>query len=293
MLPNPPLSRREMLAVLGAAGLGGLAAGCRMPFASAAPARRWGLELYTVRDLLRTDFEGTLRTVGQIGYTEVETAGYNNHSAAEIRKWLDAAGLAAPSAHVDITAVNTTLPKLLDDSATIGHKWLVVPSLPGRTADVYKRSGEQLAVAAAAAKSHGIRIGYHNHDVDFRPLGDTNGMDILLASSGPTVFAELDVYWIVKAGGDPFDFLAKHPGRVKMLHLKDASPAPELAMRSVGAGTIDWPRLLKQADQAGVEHCFVEHDNPGNQPGDAIASARASFEYLNKLQGERGRGRAA
>ena len=175
--------------------------------------------------------------------------------------------------------LNNTLPKLLDDSVKIGHKWIVVPSLPGRTADVYKRAGEQLAKAAAAAKSTGIRIAYHNHDVDFRPLGDTTGMDILLNASGPDVAAELDVYWIVKAGGDPFDFIAKHPGRVKMLHLKDASPAPELAMRDVGAGTIDWPRLLARADEAGIEHCFVEHDSPG----DALASIRASYNYLSKI----------
>src|SRR6185436_10513209 len=102
-------------------------------------------------------------------------------------------------------------------------------------------------------------------------------MEMILAAGGSQVFAELDVYWIVKSGNDPFDFIAKHPGRVKMLHLKDASPAPELAMRDVGAGSIDWPKLLATADKAGVEHAFVEHDNP--QP-DAMASARASIGYL-------------
>jgi sugar phosphate isomerase/epimerase len=94
------------------------------------------------------------------------------------------------------------------------------------------------------------------------------------------VAAELDVYWIVKAGGDPFAFLAQYPKRVRMLHLKDATAAPERAMREVGSGTIDWPRLLPLAEAAGVEHVFVEHDNPGADP---LMSVKSSFEYLSKL----------
>lgn len=278
---NASLSRRELLALLGAAGFGGL----RLPSIARAAGifPRWGLQLYTTRSLVSADLPGTLAAIAKIGYREVETAGYANKTPAEFRKALDDAGLTAPSAHIDLGALDTGLAAQLEAAHTIGHKWLVVPSLRTRTADGYKQAGETLAKAAAAAKSAGIRIGYHNHDIDFRALGDTNGMEILLSASAPDVAAELDVYWIVKAGGDPFDFIAKHPKRVKMLHLKDASAAPEMAMRSVGAGTIDWPRLLPRAKDAGVEHVFVEHDNPT----DAIASITASFEYLNKTKGSK------
>jgi sugar phosphate isomerase/epimerase len=287
MTTHAPLSRREMLAMLGAAGLASFAgrpAGWPAVPQGRASMSRLGLQLYTVRDLMAKDLAGTLRAVGQIGYKEVETAGYFGHTAADVRKALDASGLTAPSAHISIEDLNGALPRLLDEASVIGHKWLVVPSLPGRTADIYKQAGEQLAKAAEAARQAGVHIAYHNHDVDFRPLDGTNGMEILMTSSGPEVAVELDVYWIVKAGGVPLDFIAKHPGRVKMLHLKDASAAPELAMRNVGAGTIDWPRLLQAAEQSGVEHCFVEHDSPG----DSLASAKASFEYLSKLPGARG-----
>lgn len=271
------MSRREALATLGVAGLAGLS------FRWPAPISRWGIQLYTVRSLLQRDFDGTLKAIGQIGYKEVETAGYYNRSPADVRKALDAAGLAAPSAHVDLNSVDTGLPALLDACATIGHKWLVVPSLPRNsyTADGLKEVGEKLTKAAAAAKSADVRIAYHNHDVDFRPIGDSNGMELLLAASGPDVAAELDVYWIVKSGGDPLAFINKHRGRVKMLHLKDASAAPEQAMRDVGSGTIDWKAVLSAGDAGGVEHAFVEHDNPGADP---IASAKASFEYLSHLK---------
>jgi sugar phosphate isomerase/epimerase len=289
------LSRREMLALLGtgsAAGLASLTALVKIARGETpaprsllpAPITKWGLQLYTARSLLATDFDGTLKILGQIGYKEVESAGYYNRSPADFRKALDAAGLASPSCHLQgntADALGANLQKTLDDCATIGHKWMVLASPPrGMSgADGYKQMGEMLSKGAAGAKSAGVRVAYHNHDADFRAIGDSNGMDILLSSSSD-VYAELDVYWIVKAGGDPFAFIDKHPGRVKMLHLKDASAAPEQAMRSVGAGTIDWAHLLPKAEKAGIEHAFVEHDNPG----DAIASVRASYDYLSHLK---------
>jgi sugar phosphate isomerase/epimerase len=280
------LSRREVLAVLGGfAGLGVLPMRHVKP-----PITKWGVQLYTLRSVANADLDGTLKTLGEIGYREVETHSYYGRTAAEIRKALDAAGLTAPAAHVSLNAMTSGLPKLLEDAATIGHKWLVVPSLPGSltsSADGFKQAGEQLAKAADVAKGAGIRIAFHNHAGEFRRWPDASGqpgptgMDIILQSSpADAVFAELDVYWIVKGGGEPLAFLDKWKGRVKMLHLKDATAAPEIAMRDVGAGTIDWPAILKKAEDQGLEHAFVEHDSPG----DAVASVRASFQYLSKLR---------
>jgi sugar phosphate isomerase/epimerase len=269
------LSRRELLAALAAAGLG--------PFViPRAEFKRIGLQLYTLRRLAGQDLDGTLAGVAKVGYKEVETHTYYGKTPADFRKSLDAAGLTAPSAHVPIEAIDTSLSAQLEAAATIGHKWLVVPSLPGkyRTGDGYKQVGEILGKAAAQAKAAGVRIGYHNHDIDFAPIAGSTGMELILKSSPPEVAAELDVYWIVKAGGDPFAFIEKYPKRVKMLHLKDASAAPELGMRDVGSGTIDWPRMLPRAEAAGVEHVFVEHDNPGADP---MAAVKSSYDYLSKL----------
>lgn len=282
-----PISRRDALGLMGAAGLGGLT---WRNVKDLAPITRWGVQLYTLRSVAQRDLEGTLKTLAEIGYREVETHSYYGRSPADIRKALDAVGLTAPSAHVNLNALTTNLPSLLQDAATVGHKWLVVPSLPGAlstSADGFKQAGEQLATAAAAAKSAGIRIAYHNHAGEFRTFtgseGDAprTGFDILLQSApADAVYAELDVYWIVKGGADPIAFLDKYRGRVKMLHLKDASAAPEIAMRDVGAGTINWAEVLNRAEAGGVEHAFVEHDSPA----DSIVSVRASFDYLSKLR---------
>jgi sugar phosphate isomerase/epimerase len=274
------LSRREMLAALAAAGLG--------RFVPPAPAfARIGVQLYTLRSL-SNELPATLAALSRIGYREVETHSYYGRTPADFRKLLDDAGLSAPAAHLGIEALESNLGAQLDACRAIGHKWLVVPSLPRslRTEDGYKRVGDILGRAAGEARSAGVRIAYHNHDIDFAPIGGSTGMDLILAAAPADVAAELDVYWIVKAGHDPFVFLEKYGNRVKMLHLKDATAAPERAMRDVGAGTIDWARFLPRAEAAGVEHVFVEHDNPG----EPLASVRASYEYLAKMPAT-GRGR--
>jgi sugar phosphate isomerase/epimerase len=240
------------------------------------------VQLYTLRSVLPRDVPGVLASVAKIGYREVETAGYGNVPAADFRKALDAAGLTAPAAHVDLNAIDAGLAASLENCAIVGHQWLVVPSLPNavRTPDGYKRVGETLGKAADAARKAGVRIAYHNHDIDFTPIDGTTGMDLLMKYSPPEVAAELDVYWIVKAGGNPFAFIDSHRGRVKMLHLKDASPAPDMTMLDVGAGTIDWPKLLPHAKAAGVEHVFVENDRPGTDP---LAAIKTSYDYVSRV----------
>lgn len=244
---------------------------------------RWGVQLYTARTALGADLPGTLKAIADIGYREVETAGYYNRGAAEFRKLIDDVGLVSPAAHISIESLQNGLPALLENCATIGHKWLVVPSLPNtfRSADGYKRAGEVMANAANLAKPAGVRVAFHNHAEEFAAVGDTNGMELMLAAApADQLFVELDVYWIVRAGSDPHAFLDRHRGRVKMLHLKDSSGPPDNRMRDVGAGTIDWSRILTTAQRNGVEHVFAEHDQP---TPDALTSLRSSFSYLARL----------
>jgi sugar phosphate isomerase/epimerase len=240
-----------------------------------------GVQLYTLRSLLTRDFAGTIKAIAAIGYREVETHDYFGRTPEAVRAVLDANGLKAAAAHVSIEALQSDLPTLLANAKTVGHNWIIVPSLGGayRTVEGYARAGTILSQAAQEAADHGVRIGFHNHDVEFRMVEGHTGIDRLLAACSPQVGLELDVYWIVRAGGDPFAFIAKHSDRVRALHLKDAGPAPEQQMTEVGSGTIDWPRLLKEAKAAGVEHVFVEHD----RPTDALASVTTSFEYLRRV----------
>lgn len=278
------LTRRELLALAGAS-LGAAAFG--RPAASRVASRESlsviGVQLYTVRRSMQESVERTLEQVARIGYREVEFAGYFDRTPQQIRSLLDANGLVSPSSHGgDLNTIRTRWAAALDDAKIVGHRYLVCASLPRseQTADGYRRVAAEFNRAGEEAAKAGITFAYHNHDFEFRPLGDTIGYDILLAECDPTlVQMQMDLFWIVKGGRDPLAYFAKHPGRFCSVHVKDMDANG--AMVDVGAGQLPFATYFAQARQAGIRHYFVEHDNPG----DPMASIRASYEHLAKLPG--------
>jgi sugar phosphate isomerase/epimerase len=248
---------------------------------SASTAGEPGVQLYTVRSEMQRDFEGTLARVGEIGYREVEFAGYYDRSAADVRRALDAANLRAPAAHTGIEAFERDADGTLSMARDIGHTYVIVPYLGDdrRTADGYRRTAEQFDTLGARAAERGLRLGYHNHDFEFAPLGDTNGLEILLAETDPAnVVFEMDLFWVRRGGADPLDLFTRHPGRFHLVHVKDMA-ADGRTMVDVGQGVIDFAAIFARAEQGGIRHYFVEHDNPQ----DPMASIRQSHDALAAL----------
>jgi sugar phosphate isomerase/epimerase len=243
-----------------------------------------GLQLYTVRDALQRDFDGTLTRVAAVGYKEVETAGYAGKTAAQVRDAMRRHGLTAPSAHVPLESLGPEWSRVLDDAHTVGHKFLVMPWLGEEhrsSLDSYRRIAERLNRAGEAANRAGIRFAYHNHDFEFHPTEGRLPYDVLLEATDPShVLFELDLYWITRGGQDPLTYFARWPGRYPMVHVKDSAGPPEHRMADVGAGTIDWKRIFARRSEAGIEHFFVERDDPR----DAFASIAASYSYLRDLE---------
>jgi sugar phosphate isomerase/epimerase len=243
-----------------------------------------GIQLYTVRDLLQRDFEGTLARLAAIGYREVEFAGYFGRSPQAVRAALQTAGLEAPSAHVPIEAARNEWRRALEAAHVAEHKYLVVAWLPERdrasldryraVADLFNRVGEQ-------ARAAGLQFAYHNHDFEFARLEGRLPYEVLLERCDPRYVAfEMDLYWITKGRQNPLDYFARWPGRFPLIHVKDSAGPPAHQMVDVGAGTIRWPAILGRRKQAGIQHYFVEHD----EPAAPLASARASYEYLRRLE---------
>ncbi len=274
--------RRSFLQALGAAGF---AASLPGTLGARLPARdrlgAIGVQLYSVRDLMQQDFEGTLARVAEIGYRQVEFAGYFGRSPVEVRAILDRHGLTAPSSHLAIETLEQGWDEALEAARTIGHRYLVVawvpqerrPTLAGwrEVAGLFNRAG-------ARAHEAGIGFAFHNHDYEFVPLEGKLPYDVLLEATDPaTVRMEMDLYWITKGGGDPLAYFARYPGRFPMVHVKDM--APDQSMVDVGAGTIDWAKIFRHHRQAGIEYYFVEHD----EPKDPFASIAASYRYLRHL----------
>jgi sugar phosphate isomerase/epimerase len=276
------MERRDFLTTAGAIALGSvLPPACRA--AHGARLGKIGIQLYTVRDQMKADVEGTLARIAQIGYKEVEFAGYFDHPPEHIRAFLDRNGLTSPSTHM-MAADDAGWAKALDTAKAIGHEYVVAPWIPEekrKTLDDWKRIAEGFNHVGQMAKDRGLQFAYHNHDFEFPKLDAQVPYDVLLQSTDPKlVQLEIDLYWITKAGQDPLAYFARWPGRTPLVHVKDSMGGPEHKMVDVGAGKIDWKRIFAKRDQAGIKHFFVEHDQPP-QPFDDIA---VSYKYLSQLE---------
>lgn len=239
-----------------------------------------GVQLYTVRQAMSRSPERTLERVREIGYEEVEFAGWFGRSAAAVRRMLDETGLRAPAAHVGLDELESDAAALFDRANRIGHRWLVVPWVDAerrRTIGDWHRVAELLQRSGESARAAGLRLAYHNHDFEFPAIDRTVPFELLLReTSADALDFEVDLYWLARAGADPFALLGAHPGRFALAHLKDSAGAPEHRMVDVGAGVLDWPRLIAAGRQAGIRHWFVEHD----EPDDEFRSIRHSYRFL-------------
>jgi sugar phosphate isomerase/epimerase len=258
---------------------------------------RIGLQLYTVRELMKQDFDGTIAGVAKIGYKEVEFAGYFGKTPKEAKAVIDANGLTSPSAHHPIDALESKLPEILEGAHVIGQKFIVCPYLDAksRTADGYKHLAEVCNRAGEATQKAGIQLCYHNHSFEFEKVDGIEGkpFDYLLAQTNPKlVKIEMDLCWMAVAGQDPVAYFNKHPGRFPLVHAKDwtnegtGSRDYEGAvghpvsghMTNVGSGTIDWKKIFAQSGKAGIQHYFVENDD-----AKSLDDPKASYDYLSKL----------
>jgi sugar phosphate isomerase/epimerase len=287
------LDRRTFMATMGWAVL------AMRPF-RAASIPRLGVQLYTVRSLLEKDFDGTLGAVAAIGYTEVEFAGYFKQPPQQVRDTLKRHKLTAPSAHISYeNLAGDAWARAIEAAQTIGHRYLVnawVEESIRNQPDAWKRIAETYNRAGEVSKRAGIQFAYHNHHFEFAPRADAAGKlpyDIILESCDPAlVKMEMDLCWISAAGKDPLEYFRRSPGRFPMVHVKGLRKMPEGGAASpidrvlpditdVGQNdVVDWKRIFAESRTAGIEHYFVEHDQP-KQP---LESLKASRAYLTQLQ---------
>ncbi|HET9306479.1 MAG TPA: sugar phosphate isomerase/epimerase [Candidatus Sulfotelmatobacter sp.] len=255
------------------------------------------VQLYSVRDLMKDDFEGTIAKVAQIGYKEVEFAGYFGRTPQQVRAVLDKNGLTAPSTHVQYDELDEKFPKVIEDSKTIGLEYIVCPWIPEelrKSPDIWKQASEKFNKCGEQTNKAGIQFGYHNHWFEFLPVNGKLPYDQLLADCDPKlVKMELDLCWITAGGSDPVKYFEKYPGRFPLVHVKDIKKLPKVTqagsqdfgsslkdITEVGSGMIDWKRIFAHSEQAGIKHYIVEHDNP-KQP---LESIKTSYEYLKNLR---------
>ena len=276
------ISRRNLLGLMVAA------TGASMAFpglTSAGGMRRVnpiGVQLYTVRDLLAADPSGTLAAIAEIGYGEVETAGYADLTPARFAAALNDAGLSAPSAHVPLPVVESEPESVIEAAMIVGHSYLVVPWLSEDqrdSLDKYRHLADVLNAFGEQCANAGLQLAYHNHDFEFTPMDGTVPYDLLLDRCDvDLVKFELDLFWATKAKADPTACFQAWPGRFPLCHVKDMNAAGEMV--AVGEGEIDFSALFKAGETGGLKHYFVEHDNPV----DALQSITTSFASVSAIR---------
>lgn len=260
------------------------------------PAAEISIQLYTVRDQLAADLEGTLAAIRNIGYTRVEHAGFVDRTAPEFRAALDAADLRATSGHVsipqpfDANAWETALA----DATVLGSAYVVHPYFgtdpagqPIRRAAAYESFARDLNEAGRLAQRAGLRFGYHNHQNEFLRMTDDDrtGFDILMEQTDPDlVHLELDLFWTWRAAVDPVDLIQRFAGRIPQVHVKDLGTDGGFA--DPGAGLIDFGRIFREAAGTGLVEYIVERDDAGTgdrTPSDALSTAQAGYTFLTNL----------
>jgi sugar phosphate isomerase/epimerase len=268
-----------------------------------------GAALYTVRNVLPTAADATLKSIAEIGYREVEA---DRATLLSIAPMLKNYGLKPVSCHFEtplitgnwkpwlsqrrpgFAAEGTTWNQAIEDAKKLGVEYMVMAYiLPQERGDseYFKQLADKMNKAGAESRAAGLKFCYHNHCFEFRGERGQRPIDILLERlDKKAVGLELDVFWVSVGGNDPVEMLKQNAGRIPLLHLKDkAKGTPVLyeeakatrqSFKEVGAGSLDFPAILKAASAAGAQHYFVEQDQT---PGDPVASLRQSYEYLRKV----------
>jgi sugar phosphate isomerase/epimerase len=258
-----------------------------------------GLQLYTVRDAMEKDPQGTLAKVAAIGYNSVEGATYTDTekfygmSPREFKKVLKQNGLVMPSSHYRLgedknngkDMMGTLMHdwnKAVDDGAELGLKYMVCAWLSPKergNLDHYKKVAEQLNIAGERCKKSGIQLCYHNHDFEFIKEDDQYPYNILMNTDKNLVKMEVDLYWITKAGQDPIALFKEHPGRFPLWHTKDMDKTAAKDFTEVGNGVIDFKKIFQYKSLAGMKYFFVEQDKTPGSPFDSITQ---SYKYIKK-----------
>lgn len=249
----------------------------------------FGIQLYTLRDVIMNNPLDIIKKVAEYGYTQIE--GFEGPkgifwglTTGDFKKFLDDNGLSYLSTHCNI---NKDFEQKAADAASVGMKYLIAPSIgPQKSVDEWKRVAETFNEKGEICRKNGLRFAYHNHDYTFKPIEGQMPQDLLLNNTNPeTVDFEMDIYWVITAGADPVAYLKKYEDRFKLGHVKDreknATPGDHNASTILGQGSIDYPTILKWARKCGMEYFIVEQEKyAGSTPLD---SAEKDAAYMKQI----------
>jgi sugar phosphate isomerase/epimerase len=281
-----PLTRRETLKLGGAA-----AASLLLSPASRASAAAWkpipiGTQLWCVRLQLAKDVPGTLKSLGAMGYQAVELENAFGKSGAEWKAHLDAAGVKACGFHHTLAELSgDKLASTVEFNQAIGNRNLIIRSLAPevyKSADLLKKTADQVNEAASKVKPQGMRVGYHNHTTDFNRIDGEYWWNRFADQTSKDVILQFDTGNASEMEGvTPQSFIERNPGRTVSMHVKPYSKKDPNAY--LGKDELDWPAIMKAAETVGgIEWYIIEYEREGVPPLEAL---KANLDLFKKLRG--------
>jgi sugar phosphate isomerase/epimerase len=281
-MSNFQFSRRSFLAMAATLPWAG-----RGVASGAAPSRSIpvGLELYSVREELKKDPQGTVRAVAQMGYQAVEFYApyfqWSDEQAKQMRQLLDELHIHCYSTHNDEDFFSRNkIDHARDLNLILGTTYMVQAwSDPKPDLDGWKMLADKLNAAADQLAPAGLKVGYHNHDAEWKPLGGKRPIELLASNTKPSIMLQLDVGTCLQAGADPVAWIRANPGRIRSIHCKDWSPDPNVGYKTLfGEGKADWHGIFQAAENGGgVEYYLVEQEGSRYPELETARRCLASF----------------
>lgn len=256
-----------------------------------------GLQLYSLRDMMKKDLPAALDQAKAFGFKEVEGGGFIQEKPEKLVPMLKERGLTMTSTHFSFKPLAENLDQCVKDAQTLGVKFAVCPWIDHEVGnfndDAVKKAAEVFNRAGEAFKKVGVSFGYHPHGFEFRPVSEGASetyFDRLVAATNPDfVCFEMDVLWVIFPGVDPVKLLEKYSSRWKLMHLKDLKKGVRTGIYTgktdltndvaLGTGQVDWPAVLRTAAKIGVKHYYIEDESPT-----VLEQIPASLKYLESLK---------
>ena len=262
-----------------------------LPFLSscASPTRvttPFGIQLYTLRDVIAEDPEGVLRQLAEFGYKQIESYDgpmgiYWGMGNTGFKQLLDELGMTLISSHANVFQ---DFDRKVDEATEIGVEYLICPWIgPQESLDEYREMAARFNEFGELAKSAGIKFAYHNHAYTFEEQEGEMPQDVLMSLTDPELVEyQLDIYWVVVAGHDPTEWIQRYPGRFTSSHVKDLANGDSPESTLLGTGSINYPEILSVAKENGMKYFIVEQEAyTGTTPMDAVRENALYMSALN------------
>ncbi|WP_375448624.1 sugar phosphate isomerase/epimerase family protein [uncultured Fibrella sp.] len=286
-------NRRDFLKQAGLLPAGAVALSSTLTDALGASIKTYGLQLYSVRDVLPADPKGIMTQLASMGYKQFES--YQGDKGflwgmepAAMKSFLNGIGVKMVSTHFDFKGASEnadTLQKYIDMANGAGLNYMLCPYIgPQKTWDDWKRVADSFNRVGEAVRNGGLKFGYHNHDYSFRPLDGKLPQDYLLTHCDPiNVMFELDMCWIEAAGQSAVDHLKQYGSRYELCHIKDYKKEGngKVVQQDMGKGTVNYKAILKQARKSGMKYYLIEQEE---YPGPSMVSLKADADYMKKFK---------